>query len=306
MPSAPRVAAFAAITANLGPLLAALSFTLWGLLPLYYQFMPDVAMWELLSHRLLWSLPILLAILAWQGRRLDWAALRQQPQQLWRLLLAGPVMSTSWCLFTWCLTHGEILATSLAFFMTPLFNMIFACTLLGERLNRQKQLAVLLALAGLAYMLLSYGALPWYSLIMGAAFATYGLLKKQVTVDTTTSLTIETLAQLPFALFYLGYLTWTGSGLFWQGDVTAKWLLFGSAPVTLIPVAIFCMALARTPLSTVGLMQYIEPSLAFLLAIFYFGEAPDPIKSVGFAFVWAGLFVTLLPLPKRWRRAPLA
>ncbi|MCH7372975.1 EamA family transporter RarD [Aeromonas sp. MR16] len=281
---------------------AALSFVLWGLLPLYYQFMPEVNMWELLSHRVLWSVVLLGGIFLLLGVSVPWARLRAEPHQLGLILLAGPVMSISWCMFTWCLTTGQVLATSLAFFMTPLFNIVFAVLFLKERLTPQKRLAVALALTGLAYMLFSYGELPWFSLIMGANFAFYGLIKKKVRYDAGVSLYLESLVQLPVALLVLGYLSVQGTSLFMAGDWSDRLLLMGSAPATLLPVGLFCYAVARTRMSTVGLLQYIEPSLAFLLAIFWFGETPDPVKSVGFAFVWAGLLVSLLPLHLLRRR----
>lgn len=286
----------------MGPGSAALSFVLWGMLPLYYQFMPEVNMWELLSHRVLWSVVLLGGLFLLLGLSVPWAQLRSEPRQLGLILLAGPVMSISWCMFTWCLTTGQVLATSLAFFMTPLFNIVFAVLFLQEKLTPQKHLAVALALAGLAYMLFSYGELPWFSLIMGANFAFYGLIKKKVRHNAGVSLYLESLVQLPIALLVIGYLTWQGSSLFAAGDWSERLLLMGSAPATLLPVGLFCYAVARTRMSTVGLLQYIEPSLAFLLAIFWFGETPDPVKSVGFAFVWAGLLVSLLPLHRFGRR----
>ena len=151
-------------------------------------------------------------------------------------------------------------------------------------------------------MLFCYGQLPWFSLIMGANFACYGLIKKKIHYDTGTSLYLEAMVQLPVALIIIGTLAWHGEGAFVNGDLADKLLLMGSAPATLLPVGLFCYAVARTRMSTVGLLQYIEPSLAFLLAIYWFGEAPDPIKAVGFAFVWAGLLVSLLPLHRLKRR----
>ena len=287
----------------LGTGTATLYFILWGMLPLYYQFMPEVNMWELISHRVLWSVVLLGVLFLLLGHKVPWAQLRSEPRQLGLILLAGPVMSISWCMFTWCLTTGQVLATSLAFFMTPLFNIAFAVLFLKERLTPQKHLAVALALAGLAYMLFSYGELPWFSLIMGANFAFYGLIKKKVRHDAGVSLYLESLAQLPVALLILAWLGLHGISQFMAGDWADKLLLMGTAPATLLPVGLFCYAVARTRMSTVGLLQYIEPSLAFLLAIFWFGETPDPVKSVGFAFVWAGLLVSLLPLHKLRRGA---
>ncbi|MGL5224109.1 MAG: EamA family transporter RarD [Aeromonas sp.] len=286
----------------LGTSTAALSFVLWGLLPLYYQFLPEINMWELLSHRILWSVLLLAGLFLLLGHKVPWAALRREPRQLGLILLAGPVMSISWCMFTWCLTTGQVLTTSLAFFMTPLFNIVFAVIFLKERLTPQKYLAVALALAGLAYMLFCYGQLPWFSLIMGANFACYGLIKKKIHYDTGTCLYLEAMVQLPIALIIIMSLAWHGEGALMNGNLTDKLLLIGSAPVTLLPVGLFCYAVARTQMSTVGLLQYIEPSLAFLLAIYCFGETPDPIKTVGFIFIWAGLIISLLPLHRLLRR----
>ncbi|MBZ6072508.1 EamA family transporter RarD [Aeromonas schubertii] len=288
----------------LGPGVVALSFVLWGLLPLYYQFLPTINMWELLSHRVIWSVVLLALLMRLAARPVPWATLRAEPRQLLLILCAGPVMSISWCMFTWCLTTGQVLATSLAFFMTPLFNIVLAVLFLKERLTPQKHLAVALALAGLAYMLFQYGELPWFSLIMGGNFAVYGLIKKKIHYPTDQSLYLEALVQLPLALLFVFWLTLSGHpSLFLDGSLGDRLMLMGSAPATLIPVGLFCYGMIRTRLSTVGLLQYIEPSLAFLLAVFWFGEHPDPVKEVGFMFVWAGLLVSLLPLHRLRRRA---
>ena len=279
---------------------AALSFVLWGMLPLYYQFMPAVNMWELLSHRVLWSAVLLGLLFLLIGYRVPWARLRSEPRQLGLILLAGPVMSISWCMFTWCLTTGQVLATSLAFFMTPLFNIVFAVLFLKEKLTPQNTWRWRWHWPGWptcsflrpAALVLSHH---------GANFALYGLLKKKVHYDAGVSLYLEALVQLPVALLIIGALAVSGASQFVAGDWTERLLLMGSAPATLLPVGLFCYGMMRTRMSTVGLLQYIEPSLAFLLAIFWFGETPDPVKSVGFAFVWAGLLVSLLPLHKLGR-----
>lgn len=289
-----------------GPGVVALAFVVWGLLPLYYQFMPPIDMWELLSHRVIWSVVLLTLFLRITGRPLPWQRLCREPRQLLLIVLAGPVMSVSWSMFTWCLIRGEVLTTSLAFFMTPLFNIVFAVVFLRERLTLQKHLAVTLALAGLAYMLFQYGELPWFSLAMGANFAFYGLLKKKVRYAADHSLLLEALVQLPAALVFVGWLYMSETpALFFDGDNLARAMIIGSALATLVPVGMFCYGMAQTRLSTVGLLQYIEPSLAFLLAVFWFGEQPDPIKAVGFMFVWAGLLVSMLPLHRLRRKHSL-
>ena len=273
----------------LGPGSAALSFVLWGMLPLYYQFMPEINMWELLSHRVLWSVILLGGLFLLLGVRVPWARLRSEPRQLGLILLAGPVMSISWCMFTWCLTTGQVLATSLAFFMTPLFNIAFAVLFLKERLTPQKHLAVALALAGLAYMLFSYGELPWFSLIMGANFAFYGLIRKKVVIDSLPGLFAETVyLSLPALLFLvLGDVRYTGT--FMAGDVGMDLLLVSTGVVTSLPLLWFAYGARRLKLITVGFLQYIAPTLQFFLGVWVFHEPMDFPTLVTFVCIWIAL-----------------
>ncbi|MCL1038570.1 EamA family transporter RarD [Shewanella submarina] len=289
-------------TQTKGNLLAAFSFLLWGILPLYYQYLPGADIYELLAYRLLFSVPVMLIILALLGRKLNWQAVLADKRSMIMALLASCIMCVSWCAFTIALTHGQVLAASLGFFINPLFAIALGVLFLKDKLTHGQAIAVLLGLSGIVYQVVSYGELPVLALLMGSFFALYGLAKKFIRFDALTSVTIEAMWLAPLALVYLIYLFATGqsqSGSSWQNIA----LYIGAAPVTLAPLVFFAMAIMRTTLTNIGLMQYIEPSVQFLLAVLLFGEAFDEVKLVSFSLIWAGLLIcTLEALPWYKRR----
>ncbi|MGI2260556.1 EamA family transporter RarD [Shewanella sp. GXUN23E] len=288
-----------------GNLLAAFSFLLWGVLPLYYQFLPGAEIFELLAYRVLFSVPVMLLILTLLGRRLDWHAIVADKRSVMMALVASCIMCVSWCAFTIALTHGQVLAASLGFFINPLFAIALGVLFLKDRLSHGQAAAVLLGISGIVYQVWVYGELPILALVMGSFFALYGLAKKFIRFDALTSVTIEAMWLAPLALVYLIYLVVTGKSQSMDSWQTIL-LYIGSAPVTLLPLVFFAMAIIRTTLTNIGLMQYIEPSVQFLLAIMLFGEVFDEVKLVSFSLIWAGLLIcTLEALPwhKRKRAA---
>lgn len=282
-----------------GNLLAALSFVLWGMLPLYYQFLPDADMNELLAYRILFSVPFMLLMLAMLGRHFDLKAILADKHSLLMALVASLIMCISWYSFTWALTHGDVLAASLGFFINPLFAISLGVIFLKDRLSHAQAIAVLLAIAGIAYQVYVVGQLPWLALIMGGFFALYGLSKKFIRYDPLVAVTVEAMWLAPLALIYLLYLSVTQQSHSLAGGIADVLLYIGSAPVTLAPLIFFAMAIPRTTLTNIGLMQYIEPSMQFLLAVVLFGEAFDETKLISFALIWIGLILcTLEILPK--------
>nr|WP_246814708.1 EamA family transporter RarD [Ferrimonas balearica] len=291
-----------------GNLLAAFSFVLWGILPLYYQLLPGAEIFELLAFRVIWSVPVMIVAMLLLRRALpDWQTLWADKRSLLLSFVAGAVMCISWASFTWALTHGQVLAASLGFFINPLFAIAFGVLFLHEKLSKAQAAAVVLAALGIAWQVWQYGELPWVSLAMGSFFALYGLIKKFIRYDSYTTLTLEAALLSPFALTYLGYLVFTGQSAAGADGLTGVLLYIGSAPITLAPLILFSLALRYTSLTMVGLMQYIEPTLQFLLAVLLFGEVFDEVKAVSFGLIWAGLILcSLEALPKlrrHWRRA---
>ncbi|MCG9745100.1 EamA family transporter RarD [Shewanella sp. Isolate8] len=286
-----------------GNALAIVSFLLWGLLPLYYQFLPGADISEMLAIRLLCSVPFMLLVFLLLGKPLpSLAILKANLPSVALCALASVIMCVSWYSFTWALTHGQVLAASLGFFINPLFAIGLGVIFLKDRLSVAQKWAVMLGGLGIAYMVMAYGQLPWLALLMGSFFALYGLCKKYIHFDSLTSVTIEAALLTPIAAGYLLWLSATGQSEALSSGTGTLLLYIGSAPVTLLPLIFFALAIRHTSLSMVGLLQYIEPSMHFLLAIFLFNEAFDSVKAVSFALIWLGLILcSLEALPGLWR-----
>ncbi|WEM44326.1 EamA family transporter RarD (plasmid) [Photobacterium sp. DA100] len=282
-------------TQRAGNALAAFSFVLWGILPLYYQFLPRADINDLLALRIVFSIPFMLLVMLLLRRPFPKASqIWQDKRSLMMAGMAGLIMCVSWYAFTWAITHDQVLAASLGFFINPLFAIALGVFFLKEKLSKAQSAAVILGIVGIGYQVWHYGELPWISLIMGSFFAIYGLCKKHIRYDALTSVTLEAVILAPFALAYLAitYVNQTSTAL--SADFSTLLLYIGSAPVTLAPLIFFALAISRTSLTMVGLMQYIEPTLQFLLAVFLFGEVFDQVKAVSFGFIWLGLLLCSL------------
>lgn len=278
-----------------GNALAAFSFVLWGILPLYYQFLPQANVNDLLALRILFSVPFMLLAMMILRRPLPaLSVIWQDKRSLSMSAVAGLLMCVSWYAFTWAMTHGQVLAASLGFFINPIFAIALGVFFLKERLSQAQKIAVVLAIAGIAYQVWHYGTLPWLALIMGSFFALYGLAKKHIRYDALTSVTLEAAILSPFALLFMAYGGLSGTSTALNSDWQTLLLYIGSAPVTLAPLIFFALAIQRTSLTMVGLMQYIEPSIQFLLAVFLFGEVFDQTKAISFSFIWLGLLLCSL------------
>ncbi|KFI10822.1 EamA family transporter RarD [Vibrio coralliilyticus] len=277
-----------------GNWMAALSFLLWGLLPLYYQYLPNAALDELLTVRLVASVPFGILIVLFVTKRMpDFSAIFADRHSLAITILGSTLMSISWCAFTWAITNDRVIDASLGFFISPLTMTALGVFVLGEKLSLGKKVALVLASAGLSYQVMQYGQVPVIALTMAIFFTLYGWCKKKIRYEWSTSLFVEALALTPFALGYLIFKEATvGTESLNSGWETFA-LYVGAAPATLIPLLFYSLAIRLTSMSTVGLMQYIEPSIQFLLAIYLFGEVFDEVKLVSFSLIWAGLLFTI-------------
>jgi len=208
--------------------------------------------------------------------------------------LASLIMCVSWYSFTWAITHGQVLAASLGFFINPLFAIGLGVIFLKDKLTSAQKGAVILGTVGIGYMIYSYGELPWLALSMGGFFALYGLCKKFIRFDSLTSVTLEAMLLMPFAALYIIWLWASDQSVALGGELSQLLLYMGTAPVTLLPLIFFALAISRTSLSMIGLMQYIEPSMQFLLAVLLFNEHFDQVKAVSFALIWTGLILCSL------------
>ena len=275
---------------NSGVTAALLAYGLWGLMPLYFRLMAPATAIEVVAHRIVWSLALLLLWLGVRGqlgplwRRLD-------ARLLARLALAALLVSINWLTYVWAVTHGRTLDASLGYFLLPLFNVALGVLLLGERLTRGEWIGVMLAALGVGYLALVSPRLPWVALVLAASFGVYGLVKKQTELPAAEGMALETgLIALP-ALAVLGWLATRGQLAFGQAGAGTDALLISTGVMTTAPLVAFAVAARRLTLAALGMLQYISPTLQFLLGVFVLHEPVDAQRLAGFAAVWLGLLV---------------
>jgi chloramphenicol-sensitive protein RarD len=287
-----------------GLLYALGAFGIWGVSPLFFRALAHVPATEIVAHRVAWSLLLLCALVTlkrgWSEVRGALGPLRNR----WLFLLTTLLISGNWLLFIWAVTHARVLQASLGYFINPLLSVLLGVVFLGERLRRPQVIAVLLAAAGVLNLVVSHGVFPWISLCLASTFALYGLLRKQVPVESLSGLLIETALLLPLALVYLVLLAGRGASSFGADAPSTSALLIGGGVVTAVPLLWFVNAARRLRLSTLGLMQYLAPTGQFLLAVLAFGEPFTPAHAVTFGLIWASLVLYSVDAYLRQRRAP--
>ncbi|HRF45025.1 MAG TPA: EamA family transporter RarD [Candidatus Competibacteraceae bacterium] len=261
-------------------------FTLWGSFPLYFKLLQHVPALEVLAHRVLGSAVLLLAlILAWG----QWPALLAEFRNCRRLgfyLLTALLISGNWLLYIWAVQNGRILEASLGYYINPLVNVLLGMLFLGERLNPRQLLAVLIAAMGVLVLVIGHGVFPWISLTLAFSFGSYGLLRKKAGHAPTLGLCVETVLIAPIALLFLAA---RGGGALGRVDGHTDMLLLGAGLVTVIPLLMFLQATQRLRLSTVGLIQYLTPTLQFLLAVAVYQEPFTGIDQAAFGCIWLAL-----------------
>jgi chloramphenicol-sensitive protein RarD len=286
-------------------LLAALgAFGIWGFLPLYFTLIgPQVNAWEVLSHRIVWAALMLILITLLSGRLPRLVAVFRHKKMLLALSASALCIGTNWIVFIWAVTHDHVLETSLGYYITPLLNVLMGLLFLGERLRPLQWLSVALAAAGVAILVGAFGSIPWVALTLATAFGVYGLIRKQVPVDSTTGLLVETLLLLPVALVVLMTLFEHHQVTFLRASFTMDLLLIGTGTFTVVPLLLFAVGARRLPLTTLGLLNYIAPTLQFLTAVVLLRERFTHADAVTFAFIWTGLFLYSVDLLRQRGRA---
>ena len=295
----------ASARARAGVLYAGGAFFVWGLVPIYFRVLGRVSPHEIIAHRVLWS-ALLLALVQGIGRgygRIQ--ALFSQPRAVAGLVVSSALLTSNWLTFVWAVNAGRVLDTSLGYFLTPKVNVLLGFLFLGERLRRTQWLAVALAAAGVVNQVMLLGQLPWISLVLAVTFGSYGLFRKRIDVDPATGLFVETMLAAPLALGYLIYLAQTGSLAFSHQSRLLDGLLILLGPITAVPLMMFAAGARRLRLATVGFIQYLAPSLTFLLAVFVFGEPLGFARAFTFVLIWAGIGLYALESVSRARRTEL-
>ena len=264
---------------------------LWGLFPLYFKLLKEIPSFDIVVHRLFWSCVFLVAVLAWR-RQWGWVAeVRQRPMVAAGFLLSALLLTGNWTLYVWAVNAGRIVDTSLGYFMSPLVSVFMGYLILKERMRPLQWLAVFLALGAVIWLTIANGSLPWISLLIALTFAFYGLLRKTAHLGALEGLSLETLLMLPLVLVILGVDTLRDSNAFTHASTSAKILLALSGPITAVPLLLFAHGARRIPLSMLGLMQYISPTIQLLGGVLIYGEPFAGARAIGFCVIWVALAV---------------
>lgn len=275
------------------------AYLVWGLLPLYLKLLIGVPAADVLANRIVWSLLVMALVLAMVSGGAKLRVVVVQPRLVALLLASSVFIAVNWLVYTWAVLNDHVLDTSLGYFINPLISIGFGVILLGERLSWPQWLAVGFAIAGVLVLTIARGQLPLISLTLAFSFASYGLIRKKAGIDAVTGLFVETIVLAPVALFWLlsrpyGMFSWA---------LHIDWLLAAGGLLTALPLLLFGIATRRLKLSTLGLLQYLAPSLVFLQAVFLFDEPLDPWRLVAFGCIWVGLAIYTLSLTPTGRRA---
>ncbi|WP_052134371.1 EamA family transporter RarD [Sphingomonas sp. 37zxx] len=264
------------------------AYVIWGVLPLYFLLLKGVGSSEVVASRVIWSLVLLTGIVLVMRRRDKLLTALRDRRVMLALTASAALISVNWLVYIWAVQHQQVLAGSLGYFLNPLINVLLGVVVLRERLTRLQGLAVGIAGVGVAVLAAGAGEGLWISLTLAVSFALYGLVRKMVRVEAIEGLALETAILTPFALAYLGWLASTGALAFGdRSDVTILLVLTGI--VTAVPLLLFSASARRLPYATVGLLQYIAPSLQFALAVLWLGERLTTAHIICFVCIWTGL-----------------
>ncbi len=275
---------------NKGLLFGVSAYIIWGLLPLYWKLVEEAGAYEILAHRGIWSLLICVSLLALRKQLKSAYEMVRSSRTFSLLFLASGLLTINWGVYIWSVTVNRVVEAALGYYITPLINVTFGVILLREKLRPAQWIAVALAAAGVVILTLGYGSLPWIALVLAISWGSYSLIKKSLNLGALETLSLETLfAFLPNLVFLL-IIQGNGSAEF-GSTWTISILLFGAGAATVIPLLLFNGSTTRLPLSTVGLLQYITPTIMFFIGIFINDEDISMTKVLGFAFIWLALAV---------------
>jgi chloramphenicol-sensitive protein RarD len=266
------------------------AYVFWGLFPVYWKVLGHIPALQLLGHRIVWSFLLLLVVIlvARQWREFR-ASLNRRVLIIYSV--AAVLIAINWLTYVWAIGAGFIVETSLGYFINPLLSVLFGVIFLRERMRPLQWIPIGLAAAGVLYLTFAYGSLPWIALTLAISFSIYGLVKKTAPLGSFHGLTLETAILFVPALVFLIYSEFAGTGAFLHSPVYVNLMLFGAGVVTVIPLLLFASAARRIPLTSIGVLQYINPTMQFLLGTLVYKEPFNQHRLIGFAIVWAALIL---------------
>lgn len=273
-----------------GLALAIAAYLMWGFLPLYMKALAAVPVLEVLAHRVVWSVPVAGAVLIWLGRTADLRAALRSPRMIGMAALTAGLISVNWAIYVWSIQSGQALEAALGYYINPLFSIFLGAVLLGERMTRAQGAAIALAAAAVAVLTWEAGRVPLVALGLTVSWGFYAYLKKRLPLGPNQGFMLEVLILSPLAL---GFLLWTGAqgGLVFGADAGLTGLLLLAGVVTAVPLMVYANGAKLLRLSTIGILQYIAPTMIFLTAVFVFGEEFGTARAVAFPMIWAALVI---------------
>ncbi|MER8415703.1 MULTISPECIES: EamA family transporter RarD [Mesorhizobium] len=275
--------------ARRGFLLALGAYLLWGLLPFYMKAVAHLPLAEVIAHRIVWSVPIAAAVLIWAGRTADFKAALRSPRTIAMAALTAALISVNWGIYVWAIAVDRTVETALGYYINPLVNVVVGALLLGERLDRLQIAAVVLAAVAVTVLTVEGGKLPWVSLALAFSFAAYAFFRKTLPIGPSQGFLLEVLLLSVPALGYIVYLIATEQDHIVSSSGTDTALLIGCGPVTSIPLLLFAFGARLLRLSTIGIMQYIAPTIVFLIAVLIFDEPFGTTQAIAFGLIWTAL-----------------
>ncbi|WP_237215701.1 EamA family transporter RarD [Ruegeria lacuscaerulensis] len=286
-----------------GLALAVTAYVLWGFLPLYMKAMADVGPVEIVAHRIIWSVPVAGALLVVLGRTQDLKAALRNPKMLGMACLTAALISVNWAIYVWAIASGNALDAALGYYINPLFSIALGAVLLREPLNRAQLVAVGLAATGVLVLIWQAGSLPWAALGLMVSWGFYAFFKRSLPIGPNQGFLLEVLILLIPALVYVTWLGAQGTGRFGVA-ASDTMLLLGCGIVTAIPLLVYANGAKLVRLSTMGILQYIAPTMIFITAITMFGEQIDQGRMIAFPMIWAALVIYSIPMIRQMRAQP--
>lgn len=267
------------------------AYVLWGFFPIYWKFLHEVPALQVIGHRIGWSFIVLIIYILTTKQWHDFRKTAFNAKTIGMYAVAGVLLSINWLIYVWGVNAGFIVETSLGYFINPLLSVLMGVIFLREKLRPAQWLPVIIAALGVVYLTFVYGRLPWIALSLAFSFGTYGLVKKLAPLGSLYGLTLETAIVFPIALIYLTFVQASGTGAFGHDGTQVNLFLIGAGIVTTIPLLMFASAAKEIPLTMIGILQYIAPTLQFLIGIFIYKEPFDQSHFVGFGIVWVALII---------------
>lgn len=275
---------------------AVAAYGIWGVLPIYMKAVAHIPPTEIIAHRVLWSLPIAAAVLLWQRRAADVVTAIRTPRLLAMAALTAVLISVNWLIYVWSIANDQALDAALGYYINPLFSVLVGATLLRERLSRAQLAAIALAAAAVLILTVQVGRLPAVALGLTLSWGLYAFCKKSLPLGPNQGFTLEVLLLSPPALVYLLWLSANGQSHFATASTLDTLLLIGCGPITAIPLLFYANGAKLLRLSTIGILQYITPTMVFLCAVLIFGEPMGPARMIAFPMIWAALAIYSISL----------